>query len=55
MECQIQEPIAIIFDAIKDLAKIDELAGRPYSPHQKVNIGYIVLSKNRIFRGSIRK
>ena len=55
MEYQIQEPIATIFDAIKDLAEIGELAERPYSPHQIVNIGYIVLSKNRIFRGNIRK
>ena len=55
MKYQIQEPIAIIFDAIKDLDKIGELAGRPYSPDQVVNIEYIVLSKNRIFRSNKRK
>ena len=55
MEYQIQEVISIIFDAIKDLAEIGELAGRPYSPHQIVNIGYIVLSQNRIFRSNVRK
>ena len=49
MEYQIQELIAIIFDAIEDLAEIRELAGRFYSPDQIVDIGYIVLSKNRIF------
>ena len=27
----IDEPIAIIFDAVKDLGEIVELAGRPYS------------------------
>ena len=55
MEYRIQELIAINFDAIKDLAEIGELAGRPYSPHQIVGIGYIVLLKNGIFRGDIRK
>ena len=55
MEYQIQEPIAIIFDAIEDLAEIGETAGRLYSSDQIINIGYIVLSKNRIFRSDIRK
>ena len=49
MKYQIQEPISIIFDAIKDLAKIGKLAGRLYSPDQIVDIGYIVLSTNIIF------
>ena len=30
MEYQIQEPVAIIFDAVEDLAEIGELAGGPY-------------------------
>ena len=55
MDYKIDEPIAIIFDAIEDLVEIAELAGRPYTADQIVDIGYIVLSKNRIFRSDIRK
>ena len=51
----IDEPIAIIFDAVKDLVEIVELAGRPYSACQIVDIEYIFLSKLRIFRSDIRK
>ena len=51
----INEPIAIIFDAVKDLVKIVELAERPYSAYQIVDIGYIVLFKYRIFCSDIRK
>ena len=55
MEYQKQESITIIFGAVEDLAEIEELAGRPYSPDQIVDIGYIVLIKNIIFRSNIRK
>ena len=55
MDYTIDEPIAIIFDAVKDLVEIAELAGRPYSADQIFDIGYIVLSNNRIFRSDIRK
>ena len=43
MDYKIDEPIAIIFDALKDLVEIAELAGRPYSVDQIVDIGYIIL------------
>ena len=39
MEYSIDEPIAIIFDAVEDLVEIGELAGRPYSPLQIVDLG----------------
>ena len=55
MDYTIDEPIAIIFDAVEDLVEIVELDGRPYSAYQIAYIGYIVLSKNRIFRLDIRK
>ena len=55
MDYKIDEPIAIIFDAIEDLVEISELPGSPYTADQVVDIGYIVLSKNRIFRSDIRK
>ena len=55
IQYQMDEPNAIIFDTIEDLVKIVELAGRPYSLDQVVDIGYIVLSKNRIFHSGIWK
>ena len=55
MEYKLEEPINIIFDAVEDLVEIEELAGRLYTPEQVIDLGYIILSKKRIFRGDIRK
>ena len=55
MDYTIDEPISIIFDAVEDVVEIVELAGSPYSLDQIVDIGYIILFKNRIFRSDIRK
>ena len=55
MEYKIEEPIDIIFDAIEDLIEIGELVGHPYSPEQVNDLRFIIVSKNRIFRGNIRK
>merc|ERR1719148_486318 len=41
--------------AVEDLVEIGELVGRSYSPLQIVDLGYIVLAKNIIFRGDILK
>ena len=45
MDYTIDEPISIIFDAVEDLVKIVELDGRPYSPDQIVDIGYIIIQE----------
>ena len=55
MEYKLEEPINIIFDAVEDLVEIEELAGRPYTPEQAIDLGYIILSKTWFFRGEIRK
>ena len=55
IEYAIEELITIIFDTIEDLVEIRELAGRPYSMQQVVDLGYIIISKNRIFRSGICK
>ena len=55
MEYKLEEPINIIFDAVEDLVEIEELAGRLYTPEQVIDLGYIILSKTRIFRGGICK
>ena len=49
MEHIMEEPIDLIFDAVEDLREIGELAARPYSPAQIVDLGYIILAKNRLF------
>ena len=51
----IEEPMTIIFDAIEDLAEIGELVKRLYSAQQVVDLGYIIISKNRIIRSDICK
>ena len=55
IEYAIEEPIAIVFDAIEDLQEIAELAGKPFSPEKNVDLGYMVVSTNRIFRSDVRK
>ena len=54
MEYRLEEPINIIFDTVEDLSKIEELTRRPYSPQQILDLGYIILSTNWIFRDNIR-
>ena len=44
-----------IFNTVKDLCKIVEFAQTPYSARQKVNIGYLIVSKHPIFRSDLRK
>ena len=51
----ITEPIEIIVNAVNDLSEITELAGRPYSPIQMVDLGYIVIAKQPIFRSNVRR
>ena len=51
----VSEPIDIIFNAVEDLCEIADLAGCPYSPRQQVNIGYLILQKQPIFRSDVRK
>ena len=55
LEYKIEEPIDILFNVIEDLGKIAVLARRSHSPAQIVDLGYIVVSKNRIFRSDIQK
>ena len=50
----IDELIGVILSAVEDLIEIRELVGRPYSPQQVVNLGYLIISKHRIFRFDIR-
>ena len=45
MPYEIVEPIDTIFDAVDDLREIAELANRPYTATQMVDLGYIVVSQ----------
>ena len=49
------ELIDIIFNEVDDLREIAELAMRPYTEIQMVDLGYIILSKIHIFRSDIRR
>ena len=52
---QISEPIDVIFDAVEDLCEIADIAGTAYTPEQKVNIGFLIVSKQRVLRSDVRK
>ena len=51
----ITDPIDDIFNAVEDLCEIAEFAESPYSPRQQVNIGYLIVNRQPIFRGDVRK
>ena len=55
MEYQLEEPIDVIFSAIEDLQELEELAGRSFTSYQIVDIGYLIMSKHRIFRSDMQK
>ena len=47
------EPANHIFDAIEDLAEIGEISHKPYLDHHLVDIGFIIINKNRASRQNI--
>ena len=49
------DPIDDIFNSFEDLCEIAELANFPYSARQQVNIGYLIVSKQPIFRSDVRR
>ena len=51
----ISDPIDDIYNAVEDLCEIAEFAHTPYTARQKVNIGYLIMSKQPIFRSDLRK
>ena len=51
----ISDPIDNIFNAVEDLCEIAEFAKTPYSARQKVNIGFLIVSKHPIFQSDSRK
>ena len=55
MVYDISEPIDLIFNAVDDLREIAELATRPYTDIQMVDLGYMVLARQPIFRSDIRR
>jgi len=55
MDYQLSEPVNVIFLAVENLKELAELTGRPFTLHQIVNTGYLLVSKHSIFRSDIRK
>ena len=51
----VNEPIGTIILVVEDLCKIAELAGWPYLLRQQVNIGYLIVSKQTIFRNDVQE
>ena len=49
------EPINVIFNAVDDLREIAKLAGRPYFLIQMVDLGYLVIAKQSVFRSDVRR
>ena len=51
----VSDPIDDIFNSVEDLCKIAELTNFPYSARQQFNIGYLIVSKQPIFRSDVRR
>ena len=51
----VSEPIDDAFNTVEDLYKVTELADCPYLARQQVNIRYLVVSKQPIFRNDVRQ
>ena len=45
----------IFFNSVEDLCKIAEVENCPYSARQQVNIGYLIVTKQPIFRSDVRR
>ena len=50
MDYNLVDPINIIFNAVDDFFETAELLGRPYLPTQVVNLTYMIVSSQLIFR-----
>ena len=51
----VSHPINNIFNTVEDLCKIAEFTSMPYYERQQVNIGYLIINKQPIFRSDLRK
>ena len=55
MSYDLDKPIDAIFNAVDDLREIAELALKPYTNQQMVDLGYIVVSRLPVFRSDVRR
>ena len=51
----VRNPVSDIFNAAEDLVDLAKLSGCAYTKTQQVNMGYLIESKQRIFRDNVRK
>ena len=49
------EPVDSIFSEIDDLAAISEIAKAPLIATQKINMAYILFSKQHVYKSALRK
>ena len=54
MSYDLGDPVEIVFNAVDDLRKIEELAGNLYTPMQMVDLGYIIISNNSLLCSDLR-
>ena len=54
MQYSIDEPIEIIYTSANDLHEIMEMAGKPYTLEQLVDLRYMVVASHPIFRSDLR-
>ena len=55
MSYSVSEPIDDISNAVEDLCGIAEFAESPYSSMQQVNLRYLIVDKQPIFRSDVMK
>ena len=53
MQYVIDKPIDIIYTSVDDLREIAEMAGNPYTPEQLVDLGYMVVASQLVFRSDL--
>ena len=53
MVYNIVKPINVIFNVVDDLREITKLLNRPYTDVQMVDLGYMILTRQPIFRADI--
>ena len=48
MQYSIDKPIKIVYTSVDDLREIAEMAGKPYTPDQLVDLGYMVVTSQPV-------
>ena len=55
MQYSIDKPIDIVYTSADDLREIAEMAGKPCTPEQLVDLGYMVVASQPVFQSDLRR